>query len=59
MNVSKGQGAKVDDLKAAFGTDDQKKICLEVCSPVFTLTFKQIDIEHTVLWKCIEGLSSL
>jgi ribosome maturation protein SDO1 len=31
-NVSKGQGAKVDDLKAAFGTDDQKKICLEILS---------------------------
>ena len=44
MNVSKGQGAKLDDLKAAFGTDDQKKICLEVCSPAFTLTFKHIDI---------------
>jgi len=31
-NVSKGQGAKVDDLKAAFGTDDQKTICLEILS---------------------------
>jgi len=29
-NVSKGQVAKVDDLKSAFGTDDQKKICQEI-----------------------------
>lgn len=31
MNVSKGQGAKSDDLKRAFGTDNQKEICLQVC----------------------------
>lgn len=29
-NVSKGVLAKVKDLKQAFGTDDQTKICLEV-----------------------------
>lgn len=30
-NVSKGVLAKSKDLIAAFGTDDQSKICLEVC----------------------------
>ncbi|RWW35684.1 hypothetical protein BHE74_00059353 [Ensete ventricosum] len=30
-NVSKGILAKSKDLIAAFGTDDQSKICLEVC----------------------------
>jgi ribosome maturation protein SDO1 len=30
MNVSKGQVAKADDLKEAFGTDNQKEICLQV-----------------------------
>jgi ribosome maturation protein Sdo1 len=30
MNVSKGQVAKVDDLKEAFGTDNQKEICIQV-----------------------------
>lgn len=29
-NVSKGILAKSKDLKAAFGTDDQSKVCLEV-----------------------------
>lgn len=29
-NVSKGQMAKKEDLVDAFGTDDQKKICVEV-----------------------------
>lgn len=29
-NVSKGVLAKSKDLVAAFGTDDQSKICLEV-----------------------------
>lgn len=36
-NVSKGVLAKSKDLMAAFGTDDQTKICLEVrkfCFPV-------------------------
>lgn len=36
-NVSKGVLAKSKDLIAAFGTDDQAKICLEVCSPYFIL----------------------
>lgn len=31
-NVSKGVLAKSKDLLAAFGTDDQTKICLEVRS---------------------------
>lgn len=31
-NVSKGVLAKSKDLIAAFGTDDQSKICLEVGS---------------------------
>ena len=30
VNVSKGQVAKVDDLQRAFGTDNQKDICLQV-----------------------------
>lgn len=30
-NVSKGVLAKSKDLVAAFGTDDQTKVCLEVC----------------------------
>lgn len=30
-NVSKGILAKSKDLIAAFGIDDQSKICLEVC----------------------------
>lgn len=30
-NVSKGILAKTKDLKAAFDSDDQTKICLEVC----------------------------
>jgi ribosome maturation protein SDO1 len=30
VNVSKGQTAKKEDLAAAFGTEDQKKILLEV-----------------------------
>ena len=29
-NVSKGQTAKKEDMMAAFGTDDQKEICLQV-----------------------------
>lgn len=29
-NVSKGQVAKKDDLKKAFGTDDANKICIEI-----------------------------
>lgn len=29
-NVSKGQTAKKEDLVSAFGTDDQKEICVEV-----------------------------
>ena len=29
-NVSKGQTAKKEDLVAAFRTEDQKEICLEV-----------------------------
>lgn len=34
-NVSKGILAKSKDLIAAFGTDDQSKICLEVCRTLF------------------------
>lgn len=34
-NVSKGQVAKVDDLMAAFGTDNQKEVCLQVKICVF------------------------
>jgi ribosome maturation protein SDO1 len=30
-NVSKGQQAKKEELSTAFGTEDEKKICLEVC----------------------------
>lgn len=30
MNVSKGQVAKADDLMAAFGTESQKEVCLQV-----------------------------
>ena len=30
LNVSKGQMAKSDDLKKAFGTDNQDEICLQV-----------------------------
>lgn len=30
VNVSKGQVAKKEDLMAVFGTEDKKKICLEV-----------------------------
>lgn len=30
MNVSKGQVAKTDDLKRAFGTDNQTEICLQI-----------------------------
>ena len=30
MNVSKGQVAKTEDLKRAFGTDNQDEICLQV-----------------------------
>ena len=29
-NVSKGQLAKKEDLKKAFGTDEEKEICLQV-----------------------------
>jgi len=29
-NVSKGQLAKKEDLKKAFGTDDEKEICIQV-----------------------------
>lgn len=36
-NVSKGVLAKSKDLLAAFGTDDQTKICLEVRSYTFLL----------------------
>ena len=32
MNVSKGQVAKSEDLKRAFGTDNQSEICLTVSS---------------------------
>lgn len=35
-NVSKGVVAKSKDLVAAFGTDDQSKICLEVCQFCFS-----------------------
>ncbi|XP_014771183.1 ribosome maturation protein SBDS isoform X1 [Octopus bimaculoides] len=30
MNVSKGQVAKAEDLKKAFGTDNQDEICLQI-----------------------------
>ena len=30
VNVSKGQVAKAEDMKKAFGTDDQAEICLQV-----------------------------
>lgn len=30
MNVSKGQVAKAEDLKRAFGTEDQNQICLQI-----------------------------
>lgn len=30
-NVSKGQVAKKEDLVKAFGTEDDQKICIEVC----------------------------
>lgn len=36
-NVSKGQAAKKEDLISAFNTDDQTKICLEVCFSSFHL----------------------
>ena len=41
INVSKGQMAKAEDLKSAFGTDDQKEICLQVlnCSVLFLVSF--------------------
>ena len=29
-NVSKGQLAKKEDLKKAFGTEDEKEICIQV-----------------------------
>lgn len=32
MNVSKGQVAKADDLMAAFGTECQKEVCLQILS---------------------------
>lgn len=32
MNVSKGQVAKSDELKKAFGTDNQTEICLQILS---------------------------
>ena len=38
-NVSKGVLAKSKDLVAAFGTDDQTKICLEVCKCAFENTY--------------------
>ncbi len=34
MNVSKGQMAKTEDLKRAFGTDNQDEICLQVSERV-------------------------
>ena len=37
INVSKGQMAKVDDLKQAFGTDNQKEICLQVTKLVILI----------------------
>lgn len=39
INVSKGVVAKSKDLIAAFGTDDQTKICLEVRRLVSFLCF--------------------
>lgn len=36
-NVSKGVLAKSKDLQAAFGMDDQSKICLEVSEGQFLL----------------------
>lgn len=38
-NVSKGVVAKSKDLVAAFGTDDQTQICLEVCKFCFSFAF--------------------
>ena len=35
INVSKGQTAKKEDLIAAFGIEDQTKICIEVGSSLF------------------------
>ena len=55
-NVSKGQAAKKEDLVAAFGTDDQKEICLQVnchCSLVnqtyfipFIFKGKKVSLVH-------------
>ena len=39
-NVSKGQTAKKEDLISAFNTDDQTKICLEVCCVIFSFVKK-------------------
>ncbi|GAB2281248.1 hypothetical protein Dimus_015853 [Dionaea muscipula] len=41
-NVSKGVLAKSKDLVVAFGTDDQEKICLEVCQHHFAFFFPVI-----------------
>lgn len=39
-NVSKGQLAKKEDLKAAFGTEDALQCCLAVCLLLlFSITF--------------------
>jgi ribosome maturation protein Sdo1 len=46
MNVSKGQGAKSDDLKRAFGTDNQKEICLQVCSLESGFPIKKFNLLH-------------
>jgi len=35
INVSKGQMAKVEDLRQAFGTDNQKDICIQVIYYMF------------------------
>lgn len=56
-NVSKGVLAKSKDLKAAFGTDDQSKVCLEVSILLVwyhTYSFFQ-ELQHCPLQLCAQS----
>lgn len=51
INVSKGEFAKSEDLVKAFGTDNQKEICLQVRVSIFENITTQILMNDVNLFK--------
>jgi len=59
INVSKGQTAKKEDLVAAFGTDDETKICIEILEKgELQVSDKERHQQHDNLFKEIATIVS-